>query len=94
MPRKIHEPRALLLLLSCMSVWSHIYIARIRINRVRKVAILFVVAASLLLYRTAVPCIFVPFKKYIRVFRAGLSIEFAVASWATNYFILAYKHID
>ena len=30
--------------------------------------ILFVVAASLLLYRTAaVPCTFVPFKKYIRV---------------------------
>ena len=55
------------------------HIARIRINRVRKVAILFVVAASLLLYRTAVPCIFVPFKKYIRVYRAGLSIEFAVA---------------
>ena len=48
MPRKIHEPRALLLLLSCMSVWPHVYIARIRINRVRKVAILFVVAASLL----------------------------------------------
>ena len=47
--------------------------------------ILFVVAASLLLYRTAaVPCTFVPFKKYIRVFRAELSIEFVVALWATQ----------
>ena len=50
--------------------------------------ILFVVAASLL-YRTAVPyTFFVPFKKYIRVFRAELSIEFVVALWATNYFIV------
>ena len=36
--------------------------------------ILFVVAVSLLLYRTAVPCTFVPFKKYIRVFCAELLI--------------------
>ena len=28
------------------------------------------------------PCIFVPFKKYIRVFRAELSIESVVALWA------------
>ena len=48
--------------------------------------ILLVVAALLLLYRTAVPYTFVPFKKYIRVFRAEFSIEFVVALWATNYF--------
>ena len=48
--------------------------------------ILFVVAASLLLYRTAVPCTFVPFLNNIRLFRAEFSIEFVVALWATSYF--------
>ena len=49
--------------------------------------ILFVVAATLLLYRTAVPCTCVPFKKNIRVFCAEFTIEFVVAFFVgLNYF--------